>query len=161
MKCPFCGHQEHKVLDSRPAREGYSIRRRRECESCSRRFTTFEESERPRLFIIKRDGSRQEFNRDKVFESMRVACGKRPVKVETLRDAAERIEWSLCQEYDEEAPSTAIGEGVMNELHAIDTVAYIRFASVYREFETVSDFSEIVEAMKRHNRQVKASAQGA
>ena len=146
MHCPYCGHPEQKVLDSRPAREGEAIRRRRECESCGRRFTTFEEPEKPRLFVVKRDGSRVEFSREKVLAGMLVACHKRKVPVEVLREAAELIERDAFQEFVDEVPSTEIGERVIEALRKIDTVAYVRFASVYREFETVSDFREIVES---------------
>lgn len=145
MRCPFCGYIDQKVLDSRPAREGEAIRRRRECLGCGRRFTTFEEPERPRLFVVKRGGAREEFSRDKCLSSMVVACRKRPVPVEALKEATERIERDLFQEFEDEVPTQAIGERVMRELHAIDTVAYIRFASVYREFETVEDFATMVE----------------
>jgi transcriptional repressor NrdR len=116
---------------------------------CGRRFTTFEEPERPRLFVIKRDGARQEFGRDKVMHSMLLACRKRRVPIEDLNEAVERIEHDLYQLTEEEIPSTAIGELVLRELHAIDTVAYIRFASVYKDFETISDFEEIVRSMQR------------
>jgi transcriptional repressor NrdR len=146
MHCPYCGHPEQKVLDSRPARDGEAIRRRRECESCGRRFTTFEEPERPRLFVVKRDGSRVEFSREKVLAGMIVACHKRKVPIEVLREAAELIERDVFQEFVDEVPSTEIGERVIESLRKIDTVAYVRFASVYREFQTVSDFREIVES---------------
>ena len=149
MRCPFCGYIDQKVLDSRPAREGEAIRRRRECLGCGRRFTTFEGPERPRLFVVKRDGAREEFSRDKCLSSMLIACRKRPVSVEELRAATERIERDLFQEFEDEAPTRAIGERVMHELHNLDTVAYVRFASVYREFETVQDFASIVEEMER------------
>lgn len=144
MRCPFCGYIDQKVLDSRPAREGDAIRRRRECLGCGRRFTTFEEPERPRLFVVKRGGAREEFSRDKCLTSMLIACRKRPVPVEALREAVERIERDLFQEFEDEVPTKAIGERVMRELHDLDTVAYVRFASVYREFETVADFAGIV-----------------
>ena len=149
MRCPFCGFEDQKVLDSRPAKEGLAIRRRRECIACSRRFTTFEEPERPRLFVVKRDGTREEFDKEKVFESMRIACRKRPVSMDTLRSAAERIERDLFQEFEDETRSIAIGEQVMKELRLIDTVAYVRFASVYREFETVADFTSLVDAVRK------------
>jgi len=149
MHCPFCGYIDQKVLDSRPARDGEAIRRRRECMGCGRRFTTFEEPERPRLFVIKRGGSRQEFSRDKVLSSMVLACRKRPVDVETLRDASERVERDLFQEYEEEVPSNAIGHRVLKELREVDTVAYVRFASVYFEFDTVADFEEIISSVQQ------------
>jgi transcriptional repressor NrdR len=149
MHCPYCGYPDQKVLESRVAREGEAIRRRRECLACGRRFTTFEIPERPRLFVVKRDGSRQEFSREKVLNSMLIACGKRPVPLETLRDASADIERDLFQEYEEEVPSTAVGERVMRSLSGIDTVAYVRFASVYQEFETLGDFTRIVEGVAR------------
>src|SRR5436853_4257620 len=109
MKCPYCGFDDQKVLDSRPAREGEAIRRRRECLSCGRRFTTFEEPERPRLLVIKRGGAREEFSRDKCLSSMLIACRKRPVEIERLREAAERIERNLFLEFEDEVPTRAIG----------------------------------------------------
>jgi transcriptional repressor NrdR len=145
MKCPYCGFTDQKVLDSRVAKEGDAIRRRRECISCGRRFTTYEAPERPRLYVVKRGGHREEFDREKVLNSMLVACGKRPVPVETVRDAAARIERDCFQELEDEVASTNIGEKVMRELMSIDTVAYVRFASVYKEFATISDFRRIVE----------------
>jgi transcriptional repressor NrdR len=148
MRCPFCGYIDQKVLDSRPARDGEAIRRRRECMSCGRRFTTFEEPERPRLFVIKRDGSRQEFSRDKVLSSMLLACRKRPVDIETLRDAVARVERDLFQDFDEVSTQT-LGQRVMEELLKTDSVAYVRFASVYRDFNTFEDFKDIVDAVGR------------
>jgi transcriptional repressor NrdR len=147
VKCPFCGNEDQKVLDSRPAREGEAIRRRRECVGCNRRFTTFEEPERPRLFVEKRDGSREEFDRDKCLKSMLIACRKRGISVDILRASVERIERDLFQEFEDEAPTTTIGEKVLQELFAIDSVAYVRFASVYKEFETVKDFQKVIEGM--------------
>ena len=149
MRCPYCGILDQKVLDSRPGTDGESIRRRRECVGCSRRFTTFERFERPRLFAVKRDGSREEFDRGKIFESMRVACGKRPVSVETLRHAVAQIEKDLFQEFEDEVPTREIGSRVMRELALVDAVGYVRFASVYREFETVDDFAEMVGQVQR------------
>ncbi len=148
MICPFCNHPDQKVLDSRDAREGQSIRRRRECIECGRRFTTFETYERPRLFVVKRDGTRQEFLGEKVLNSMILACGKRPVSVDVLRNTASKIEQDLVQEHDDEVPSTEVGERVMRALREIDTVAYVRFASVYQEFESLSDFSTILKRCK-------------
>lgn len=147
MKCPYCGFEEQKVLDSRPAREGEAIRRRRECVACSRRFTTFEEPERPRLFVVKRDGTREEFSRDKCLNSMLIACRKRGVGVDILRETVERIERDLFQEYEDEVTSQCIGDRVLQQLFAIDSVAYVRFASVYKEFETVGDFKQVIETM--------------
>lgn len=148
MICPFCSCPDQKVLDSRDAREGQAIRRRRECVQCGRRFTTFETYERPRLFVVKRDGTRQEFDPQKILNSMILACGKRPVPVESLRDTVSSIERDLYQEHDDEVASTEIGERVMRALREIDTVAYVRFASVYQEFESISDFSTILKRCK-------------
>lgn len=147
MKCPYCGNPEQRVLDSRPARDGDAIRRRRECEKCNRRFNTFEEPERPRLFIVKRDGSRQEFSREKVFQSMLVACRKRPVSHERLIETSESIERELFDLGEPEVKSTEVGERVMKALSNLDSVAFVRFASVYKEFETATDFHEIVESV--------------
>jgi len=147
VKCPYCGHDDQKVLDSRPARDGEAIRRRRECAKCGRRFTTFEAPERPRLFVIKRDGTYEEFSREKVLNSMLLACHKRSVPVDNLRATAEWIEREVFQEFEEEVASTAIGEKVMEHLHRIDQVAYVRFASVYREFQSVDEFRTIVESV--------------
>lgn len=153
MKCPYCGHSEQRVLDSRPARESEAIRRRRECLHCERRFTTFEEPEKPRLFVIKRGGGREEFHREKMLSGMVTACRKRPVTLEDLQDAAERVERDLFDLCETEVPSPEIGERVMAQLFRLDTVAYVRFASVYREFETLSDFIDIVESVvaKKHD----------
>ncbi len=149
MKCPFCGSEEQKVLDSRPARDGEAIRRRRECVGCNRRFTTFEEPERPRLFVEKRDGTREEFDRDKCLKSMLIACRKRNISVDILRASVERIERDLFQEFDEEVPTQAIGEKVLQALFAIDSVAYVRFASVYKEFNTITDFQSIIDSVTK------------
>ncbi|HRI43498.1 MAG TPA: transcriptional regulator NrdR [Fimbriimonadaceae bacterium] len=147
MKCPYCGFPEQRVLDSRPSREGDSIRRRRECVRCDRRFTTFEEPEKPRLFVVKRDGSREEFARQKALRSMTVATRKRPIPVEALEDAVAQVERELFDLCEPEVPSSEIGERIMAHLMRLDTVAYVRFASVYREFETLADFREIVETV--------------
>lgn len=149
MLCPFCGYHDQKVLDSRPGTDGESIRRRRECLGCSRRFTTFERFERPRLFAVKRDGSRQEFDRNKIFESMRIACGKRPVSTDRIRAATARIERDLYQEFEDEVTTSEVGKRVMLELSSLDAVGYVRFASVYRQFETVAEFAEMVESVQR------------
>lgn len=149
MLCPFCGFHDQKVLDSRPGTDGESIRRRRECQKCTRRFTTFERFERPRLFAVKRDGSREDFDRNKIFESMRIACGKRPVSTDSLRAATARIERDLYQEFEDEVDTREIGSRVMRELSMVDGVGYVRFASVYRQFETVAEFAEMVESVQR------------
>ena len=148
MRCPFCGHEDQKVLDSRPAREGDAIRRRRECLNCGRRFSTFEHPELPRLYAVKRDGTRQEFDRDKCMRSLLIACRKRPVPVEKLKAAVERVERDLFEEYETEVPTQAIGGRILQELKQIDPVAYVRFASVYLEFQTLTDFRDILDSLR-------------
>lgn len=149
MKCPYCGHAEQKVLDSRPARDGGAIRRRRECDFCGRRFTTFEEPERPRLYVVKSDGGRELFNRDKLLNSLLLACGKRPVSAERLEKSVAKIERDLFDQSELEVASSEIGERAMEELYEIDSIAYIRYSSVYRAFDCPSDFAEIVRRMPK------------
>ncbi len=140
MKCPYCAHLESKVVDSRPAEEGSSIRRRRECLECHKRFTTYEIVESLPLMVVKRDGSRQSFDRNKLLNSMLKACEKRSVSMETLEKIADEIEQSLQNELEREVRSTEIGELVMEKLKDVDEVAYVRFASVYRKFKDINSF---------------------
>ena len=140
MKCPYCGYKESKVVDSRPADEGNSIRRRRECLACHKRFTTFEVMESLPVVVIKKDGSRQSFDRSKLLNGMIRACEKRPVPFGTLEKIAEEIEQALQNEMDREVSSDRIGEMVMDRLKEVDEVAYVRFASVYRQFKDISTF---------------------
>lgn len=140
MKCPYCGHPESKVVDSRPAEEGASIRRRRECLACQRRFTTFETIERLPLMVVKKDGSRQTFDRSKVLNGMIRACEKRPVSFDTLDRIAEQIEQTLLNSLERETSTERIGELVMDALKKVDEVAYVRFASVYRQFKDINTF---------------------
>ena len=142
MKCPFCGYSESRVIDSRPAEEGATIRRRRECLACSKRFTTYEIIERLPLVVVKRDGSRQTFDKVKLINGMVRACEKRPVPLDALQSIANEIEQSLQTQMDREVPTTRIGEMVMERLKHVDEVAYVRFASVYRQFKDVSTFME-------------------
>jgi transcriptional regulator NrdR len=142
MRCPFCSYSESKVIDSRPAEEGTTIRRRRECLSCGKRFTTYEIVERLPLLVIKRDGSRQAFDRMKLIGGMIKACEKRPVHVSDLESIADEIEQELQGSLDREVSSEHIGELVMNRLKDLDQVAYVRFASVYRQFKDISTFLE-------------------
>lgn len=142
MRCPFCSFTESKVIDSRPAEEGTTIRRRRECLSCGKRFTTYEIVERLPLLVIKRDGSRQAFDRMKLIGGMIKACEKRPVHVSDLEKIADEIEQELQGSLDREVSSEHIGELVMNRLKDLDQVAYVRFASVYRQFKDISTFLE-------------------
>ena len=140
MKCPFCGPLDSKVVDSRPAEDGASIRRRRECLACHKRFTTFEVMESLPVVVIKKDGSRQSFDRSKLLNGMIRACEKRPVPFDVLQQIADEIEQTLQNEMNREIPSDQIGEMVMDRLKEVDEVAYVRFASVYRQFKDISTF---------------------
>ena len=140
MKCPYCGHPESKVIDSRPADENASIRRRRECLSCAKRFTTYETVESLPMVVIKKDGSRQSFDRQKVLRGMIRACEKRPVALAELESIADEIEQELQNSMEREIRTEAIGEKVMERLRKVDQVAYVRFASVYRQFKDIDTF---------------------
>jgi transcriptional repressor NrdR len=140
MKCPYCDYNGTKVLDSRPANENKSIRRRRECEKCNRRFTTFETVEETPLIVIKKDGSREEFSRDKMLRGLLRACEKRPVSVEQLEVIVSGVERELRNTAQAEVESRVIGELVMEKLYPVDEVAYVRFASVYRQFKDINMF---------------------
>ena len=140
MKCPFCGYSESKVIDSRPADEGASIRRRRECLSCAKRFTTYETVESLPMVVVKKDGSRQSFDRSKVLGGMIRACEKRPVPLAELEEIAAEIEQDLQNSMEREISTEAIGERVMERLRSVDQVAYVRFASVYRQFKDIDTF---------------------
>lgn len=140
MKCPYCSNPESKVVDSRPADEGSSIRRRRECLECHRRFTTYETMESLPLVVIKKDGSRQTFDKSKLLGSMIKACEKRSVPMATLEKIADEIEQSLQNEMEREVSSSEVGELVMDRLRGVDEVAYVRFASVYRQFKDINTF---------------------
>lgn len=140
MKCPFCGYSESKVIDSRPAEEGATIRRRRECLACQKRFTTYEIMERLPLVVIKRDGSRQTFDKIKLMNGMLRACEKRPVSLQSLETISDEVEQELQNSLEREVTTTEIGEMVMDRLKTVDEVAYVRFASVYRQFKDVKTF---------------------
>ncbi|WP_106766371.1 transcriptional regulator NrdR [Paenibacillus faecalis] len=140
MKCPYCSYNGTKVLDSRPANENKSIRRRRECEQCSRRFTTFETVEETPLMVIKKDGSREEFSREKVLRGLIRACEKRPVSVDQLDSIVSEVEVALRNTAAAEVESRQIGELLMEQLYPVDEVAYVRFASVYRQFKDINMF---------------------
>lgn len=142
MKCPFCSFEESKVIDSRPTDEGERIRRRRECLKCSKRFTTYEMIESLPIIVIKKDGSRETFDRQKLLTGMLRACEKRPVSIETLDKAITDIETVIQNSLDREVNSEKIGELVMEELKSIDEVAYVRFASVYRQFKDINTFMD-------------------
>ena len=140
MKCPFCSFEESKVIDSRPTDEGERIRRRRECMSCGKRFTTYEIIESVPIVVVKKDKSREVFDRDKLFNGMMRACEKRPVSVDIIEKAIDEIEAELQNSLDREVTSVKIGEYVMDKLKDIDEVAYVRFASVYRQFKDINTF---------------------
>ena len=142
MKCPYCGYNESKVIDSRPTDDGNSIRRRRECLSCTKRFTTYEIMESVPVVVVKKDGSRQSFDRNKVLSGMVKACEKRPVSLEVLERATDEIEQTLLSSLEKEIPVENIGNLVMEKLKAIDEVAYVRFASVYRQFKDINTFMD-------------------
>jgi len=147
MKCPKCGVDDDKVLDSRSARDGAAIRRRRECASCGHRFTTYEEIDRDEVLVVKRDGTRQTFERAKLDRAIRQACGKRKISDEQIRTIIDRVVANID---GDEVQSATIAELVMNELHKVDEVAYIRFASVYRQFKDVAQFlAAITEIVKK------------
>ncbi len=155
MKCPFCGHLEDKVVDSREGKEGSSIRRRRECLRCRRRFTTYEHIEDVLPVVVKKDGRRELFDRNKILSGLKKACEKRPVGMDALEDAVSRIEKKVQESGEKEIPSTMLGEEVMRELHGLDEVAYVRFASVYREFKDINQFmDELSDILKDRNKKV-------
>ena len=140
MKCPFCGYTESKVIDTRPTDEGERIRRRRECLSCEKRFTTYEVIETTPLVVVKKDGSREAFSRDKLLRGMLKSCEKRPVSLSELESAVADIESTLQNRLEREVPSAQVGELCMEKLKSIDQVAYVRFASVYRQFKDINSF---------------------
>jgi len=140
MKCPFCGHLEDKVVDSRLSTDGEAIRRRRECESCARRFTSYERVEEIMPMVVKKDGRREPFDRQKVLSGLKKACEKRPISVDTLEAVADDIEKKLLEGADKEISTSAVGGEIMKRLQDLDKVAYVRFASVYREFKDINEF---------------------
>ncbi|OIN66490.1 transcriptional regulator NrdR [Exiguobacterium sp. KRL4] len=151
MRCPACNYNGTKVLDSRPVQDFGSIRRRRECESCGYRFTTFEMIEQTALIIVKKDGTRDEFNRDKILRGLVRACEKRPISIEQLETVVSRVEKTLRATAQHEIPSEQVGRLVLNELASVDEVAYVRFASVYKQFKDINVFfQELSELMERH-----------
>ena len=152
MKCPYCGYSESKVIDSRPADENSSIRRRRECLSCGKRFTTYETVESLPMVVVKKDGSRPSFDRRKVLGGMIRACEKRPVPLAELEKIAEEIEQDLQNSMEREISTEAIGEKVMERLRNVDQVAYVRFASVYRQFKDIDTFMTELNKLLADNR---------
>jgi transcriptional repressor NrdR len=152
VKCPFCRDLENKVIDSRLSKEGDVIRRRRECLQCTRRFTTYERAEEAFPLIVKKDGRREPFDRMKIVAGLKRACEKRPVGIEEIEAVVDRIERSLQERGEKELPSSTIGEALMQELHGLDKVAYVRFASVYRSFEDIGEFMEELETLLKERR---------
>ena len=148
MRCPKCGCQDDKVVDSRASREGATIRRRRECAACSHRFTTYEEIEHEGLMVLKRDDRREQFSKEKLLSGVRKACQKRPISPKVIEDLVERIVDTITDKYEREVPAEFIGKQVMDGLREIDDVAYVRFASVYRRFQEATDFVHEVKKME-------------
>ena len=140
MKCPFCLHEDDKVIDSRSSNEGKSVRRRRECLKCKKRFTTYEYIEEVPLMVIKKDGRREGFDRNKIISGILKACEKRPVSVEKVEALVDRVEKELQKSFDKEVKAQVVGELVMDSLHKLDEIAYVRFASVYRQFKDINQF---------------------
>ncbi|MBI5181045.1 MAG: transcriptional regulator NrdR [Nitrospirota bacterium] len=155
MKCPFCGHLEDKVVDSRSSKEGDAIRRRRECLKCEARFTTYERVEEVLPLVVKKDGRREPFDRQKILQGLLKACEKRPVGIVALEDAVSKIEKKLQESGEKEILSSVIGEEVMHALHKLDQVAYVRFASVYREFKDINEFMEELRELLKEERKEK------
>lgn len=147
MKCPYCGYKEDKVIDSRSSSEGNSIRRRRECLKCERRFTTYEYIEQIPLLVVKKDGRRESFDRNKILSGIVKACEKRPVSLKTMEDMTTSIERIVMRRYEKEVPAAILGELVMEKLASADDVAYVRFASVYRQFKDVNQFMKELQEM--------------
>ena len=149
MKCPYCGYDESKVIDSRPTDEGERIRRRRECLKCGKRFTTYEKIETIPLTVIKKDQSREQYDRMKIQDGIMRACYKRPISVKTIENLMDEIETEIFNKEEKEVPSTLIGEIVMDKLKELDAVAYVRFASVYREFKDIDTFMDELKKMMK------------
>jgi transcriptional repressor NrdR len=147
MKCPYCGFTQDKVIDSRESKEADSIRRRRECERCNKRFTTYERLDEIPYMVVKKDGRRENFDRQKVLEGLLHSCQKRKVSVTQMQEIVDAVEAFVIDSADRERPTASIGELIMTRLREIDTVAYIRFASVYRDFKDVNEFKEELEGL--------------
>ncbi|MGC2302386.1 transcriptional regulator NrdR [Candidatus Binatus sp.] len=155
MRCPFCRNRGNRVIDSRLSNDGMLIRRRRACSACNRRFTTYERVEEAAPMVVKKDGRREQFDRAKIIAGLKRACEKRPVSMETIEQIANNIETAMTEQSDREVSSNAIGSAVMNELHKIDQVAYVRFASVYRQFKDIDEFmhelEDLINQRKQHS----------
>ena len=160
MRCPKCGCQDDKVIDSRASREGSTIRRRRECASCTHRFTTYEVIEHGSLMVLKSDGRHEEFSKEKLLAGIKKACQKRPVTPEAIDELVERIVVELGSEYDREVPGSVIGARVMEGLRGLDPVAYVRFASVYRQFQEAGEFVDAVKKLEEKHDTLTARLHG-
>lgn len=152
MKCSYCKADDTRVVDSREGKDGFSVRRRRECVECKKRFTTYERIQHAEFLVVKKDGRREEFDRNKIISGMRRACEKRPVSTETIEDFATSLEKELMERGDREIPSGEIGERLIAKLYEIDEVAYVRFASVYRSFKDVNQFVEEIDTFLREKK---------
>ena len=148
MRCPKCGCEDDKVVDSRASREGATIRRRRECIGCGHRFTTYEEIERENLMVLKRDGRHEEFSKEKLMSGIKKACQKRPISPKVIEDLVDRIVEEVTNKHEREVPGDVIGKLVMEGLRVVDDVAYVRFASVYRRFQEATDFVQEVKKLE-------------
>src|SRR5271166_1600306 len=157
MRCPFCRHRGNRVVDSRMSNDGMMIRRRRMCSACKRRFTTYERVEEASPMVVKKDGRREPFDRAKIVAGLKRACEKRPVSMETIEQLANNIETAMTEQSEREVPSSVVGAAVMNELHKIDQVAYVRFASVYRQFKDIDEFMHELEDLINQRKHAPAS----
>ena len=153
MKCPFCGSLDNRVIDSRLSKDNTAIRRRRECLHCGRRFTTYEYVEEIQLMVIKKDGRREPFNRQKILEGIKKACQKRPISIEQMEEFVSELEHQYQEAGLKEIPASDIGEKVMAKLHQWDKVAYVRFASVYRDFKDINEFMRELEEILAHKKE--------
>ena len=160
MKCPFCHELDNRVIDSRLSKDSGMVRRRRECSVCNRRFTTYERVEETTPMVVKKDGRRENYDRLKVINGLKRACEKRPVSVDTIEAIADRIERGLQERGEKEIPSSVIGESTMRELHDIDQVAYVRFASVYRSFKDIGEFMVELEELLKERKRFGVGKQG-
>jgi transcriptional repressor NrdR len=160
MRCPFCRHRGNRVIDSRLSNDAALIRRRRACSACKRRFTTYERVEEAAPMVVKKDGRREPFDRAKIVAGLKRACEKRPVSMETIEQIANNIESTMAEQGDREVASSVIGSAVMNELHKIDQVAYVRFASVYRQFKDIDEFMHELEDLINQRKQTSAPRAG-
>ena len=147
MKCPFCGNDNTRVVDSRPVDDNTAIRRRRMCDTCGKRFTSYEKVELSPLMVVKKDQTREQYNRNKIADGVIRACHKRPVSAQQIKDLVDSVETEIYNKGEREIPTTEIGEMVMNRIKALDAVAYVRFASVYREFKDVETFMDEIRKM--------------